>query len=410
MRILYISADFGVPVRGFKGASVHVRELSDALVELGHEVVILTANVGSGNEARARILQVPPPTLAPPLAIALRALGKVLRPGKRLEREVRELRYNAALLSFAQKFAAEWRPDAVYERYTLFGLAGGKLATQLRVPHLLEVNAPLRLERLRNQGLALEWLARWCEQRILGRANRVLCVSHAVAAYAMQHGAHRERVLIQPNAVNPARFHVNSAAREVRTQLGFTDDQVVVGFVGSLKLWHGVEHLVEAVACARSLVPRLRVLIVGDGPARAAIEHAIREHDLEGQVVLVGNVPHTDVPRYVAAMDLAVAPYRDTPDFYFSPLKIFEYMAAGKPVVAPRLGQIPDIVSDGETGLLYAPGQVHELAERLVLLATRENMRAELGQQAGEVVREQYTWEATAQHLVTLMSDEASRG
>jgi glycosyltransferase involved in cell wall biosynthesis len=402
VRILYVSADFGVPVLGFKGASVHIRELTDALTDLGHEVIIVTPNVGEGNTARARVVHVPAPHLPTPAAVVLRRLGALWGRSKQLEREARELRYNVALLHAARRLAAEWHPELVYERYALFGLAGGVLARRLGLPHLLEVNAPLRLERRHGRGLALDQPARWCERRIFETAGRVLCVSRPLAAYVIKHGGSPSRVHIQPNAVDAAKFRPDDQGTALRTWLGFGDEHVVVGFVGSLKPWHGVEQLVEAFASARIRSPHLRLLIVGDGPVRSLVERLVTEGGLTGVVRLVGNVAHMDVPGYLAAMDVAAAPYLDAPDFYFSPLKVFEYMAAGRAVIAPQLGQIPELVCDGKTGLVYRPGDVAELIDRLVTLAECADLRLQLGTCAAEEVRIHHTWQATARRVVAL--------
>lgn len=406
MRILYLCADFGIPVRGFKGASVHVREVTEALGLLGHEVVILTPNVGEGNEISAEVVYVPAPLFAPGVEAALRAAGAPFGNGKQLAREVHELAYNRTLRLAAASFASRWAPDCVYERYALFGLAGGALATRLGVPHLLEVNAPLRIERGRAAGLALDWPARWCERRIFGRAHRALCVSESMAAYVRARGARPGRVLVLSNAVNADRFLPEYRADELRARLGYASDHVVVGFVGSLKSWHGVEHLVEAVARARRDAPRLRLLIVGDGPARAAIERTVAHHQLESVAILAGNVAHAQIPEYLAAMDITVAPYLEVPNFYFSPLKIFEYMAAGRPVVAARQGQIPEILSDDETGLLYPSGDIGALAAHLGALAARPEERRALGARAAAMARARHTWTAVAERIGVIIREE----
>jgi glycosyltransferase involved in cell wall biosynthesis len=410
VRILYISTDFGVPVLGFKGASVHIRELTDALAELGHEVVVMTPNVGEGNTTRAQVVHVAAPHLPPPVAPTLCRLGAPWGRGKQLERETRELYYNVEFLRAAQRLAAQWHPDLVYERYALFGLAGSMLARRLGLPHLLEVNAPLRLERRRGPGLVLDGPARWCERRIFGTARHVLCVSRPLAAYVNEKGGRPGRVHIQPNGVNVAKFHADDRGAKLRAQLGFSNEDVVVGFVGSLKPWHGVEHLVEAFAGAQVRGPNLRLLIVGDGPVRSVVERLITEGGLAGAVRLVGNVAHSDVPGYLAVMDIAAAPYVAIPDFYFSPLKVFEYMAAGSAVIAPRLGQIPELVCNGKTGLLYAPGDRPELVEGLVTLAQHADLRARLGARAAEEVRIHHTWEAIARRVVVLGEAEEPCG
>lgn len=407
MRILYLSADFGIPVLGFKGASVHVRELTNALVRLGHEVVILTPNPGAGNETLAHVEHVPAPAVPVLASCALWPIRKLWHDHKQIERELRELRYNVTLRRAALRLARSWRPDLLYERYALYNLAGRGLARALDVPYLLEVNAPLRLERQRTRGLALERLAGWAERRIFAGADRVLCVSQSLAEYVTTYGSQPERVLVQSNAVDAAKFDPRDRAANVRERLGFSDEHLVIGFVGSLKLWHGVESLVEAFVQVHRRFHLARLLIVGDGPAWEAITRLIGERDIEGAVALPGNVPYAEVPRYLSVMDVTVAPYLQSPDFYFSPLKIFEYMATGKPVVAPRLGQISGLIRDGETGLLYTPGMMNELVERLILLAECADLRVRLGTAAAAMVRAQFTWEAAARRVVALADEVA---
>lgn len=409
MRILYICSDFGIPVRGFKGASVHVREVSDALVRLGHEVTIVTPNVGEGNEVSAELIHTPAPALPPRVDGALRMAGKPFGRGKQLAREARELAYNRALRHAIAPVATRWAPDCVYERYALFGLAGGELGDLLGVPHLLEVNAPLRIERQRAAGLALEWPARWLERRIFRHAHRVLCVSESMADYVRERGARPNGVLVQPNAVDADRFRPDDHADELRARLGYTAENVVVGFVGSLKPWHGVEHLVEAVALARQDAPQLRLLIVGDGPARAAIERALAGWQLEDIAILAGNVAHAQIPEYLAAMDVTVAPYLESPSFYFSPLKIFEYMAAGRPVIASHLGQIPAILSHDETGILYPPSDINALAAQIRMLAAQPETRRAMGAKAAEVIRACHTWTTVAERIEAIIQEEKAK-
>src|SRR5205823_5775752 len=133
----------------------------------------------------------------------------------------------------------------------------------------------------------------------------------------------------------------------IRSQLGI-DDNLVVGFVGSLKPWHGVDALLAAFQEAAG--SDWRLLIVGDGPERERLEDQATQ--IGGQVIFTGAVSHHQIPEYVATMDIAVAPYRASSDFYFSPLKLYEYLAVGKAVVATNVGQIAQVIHHGENGYL----------------------------------------------------------
>jgi glycosyltransferase involved in cell wall biosynthesis len=123
-------------------------------------------------------------------------------------------------------------------------------------------------------------------------------------------------------------------------------------------------------------------------------------------VIFAGQVPHAQIGGYLAAMDVAVAPYRapgpGEGDFYFSPLKVFEYLAAGKPVVAPRLGQIAGILAEGRCGALYPPDDVAALATHLRTLANDPALRASLGRAGAALVRERYTWAGNAAQVAQL--------
>src|SRR5262249_1090057 len=144
------------------------------------------------------------------------------------------------------------------------------------------------------------------------------------------------------------------------------DGRFVVGFCGSLKRWHGVHRLLEAAASALPAVPNLALLIVGDGPERAALERHASELDLADRVRFTGAVPHPDVPAHLAACDVLAAPYQPMADFYFSPLKVAEYVAAGRPVIASAAGDIPNLLEGIEGITLFEPGDTDALQLAIV--------------------------------------------
>ena len=171
------------------------------------------------------------------------------------------------------------------------------------------------------------------------------------------------------------------------------EGKCVVGFVGSLKAWHGLDLLAEAF---RRLAadPRYHLLVVGQGPQAKLIE-SLRE-ELPGRVTQVGAVPHAEVPKYLRAMDIAVAPYPPLEKFYFSPLKVLEYMATARAVVATRIGQLKELVRSGETGVLVEPGDPEALAQAIRSLAVDESLRRGLGHAAAEETWRAHRWTARA--------------
>jgi glycosyltransferase involved in cell wall biosynthesis len=382
VRVAYLCADFGIPLRGFKGASVHVREMVAALRERGHEVLLVSPNPGEGNPLPdgAELLAIASsPWMRKTRRLLDRALGEKW---PRLPKETEELLFNAELYRRALAALDRFAPDVIYERYSLFNLAGLALARRLRVPHLLEINAPLRLERARTRGLALDPLARAVERILFARSDGLFVVSRALRDYALERGANPARLFVLPNGVDTRRFKPGASRAAVRARLGIPAGAPVIGFAGSLKPWHGTDLLLVAFAAAQRIYRRARVLIIGDGPEAERLRAQASCLGLEGMALFTGAVPHHEMPELLGAMDVAVAPYRRVPEFYFSPLKLYEYMAAGLPTIASDAGDIAEVVRDGESGLLVEPDDPAPLAAALVRLLGDATLRARLGRAA----------------------------
>jgi glycosyltransferase involved in cell wall biosynthesis len=415
LRILYVCADPGIPILGFKGASTHVRSLARAIGEIGHAVTIACATRGEGNPPAAEIVEIAHDEQTRLLAklgdLAFARSGLAQKPGQELKR----LLHNGPLQEGLTSLCAAHKPHVLYERYALFCNAGARVARAHNLPYVVELNAPLIEERQRHWGLAMPDVARTIEREVFSGADAILAVSRPVRDYAIAGGASPERVTVLPNAVDPQLFAAGGsemgAAVRAKHDLG---SAVVVGFVGSLKPWHGVDLLLEGVA--RLADRELRLLVVGDGPEGETLRARALAPDLAGRVVFTGAVPHAQIGAYLAATDIAVAPYRapmgEDSAFYFSPLKVFEYMAAGRPVVAPRLGQIVEIIEHGRQGLLYSPDDPGELAAHLLELARNPALRAQMGRAGAELVSQRYTWRGNAQRLAELVEGlrEAERG
>lgn len=399
MKIAYLCADFGIPIRGYKGASVHVREMVAALVAQGHEVRVFSPNPGSGNAVAAPLRAIEPGCLSD---LSGRLVGQVAgRRYPRLDKEMRELAYNLTLYRSLWSLLRTWRPDVIYERYSLFTVAGLALARRLGVPHILEVNAPLRLERARTKGLTLGRLAGLVESGLFRDSDAVLVVTNALGQYIEERSAGAAHTAVLPNAVDTGLFCPRVDYLDARARLGLPPDAFVVGFAGSLKPWHGVDILIEAFAMLRSHEPAARLLVVGEGPQETALRARTAALGLDGAVLFTGRVLHDAMPGHLAAMDVAVAPYLHVPDFYFSPLKLYEYMAAGRAVVASAIGEIPSLVRHEQTGLLCPPGDVAALSGALVALAGNPAWRLRLGT-AARAEAERHTWAENARTVADL--------
>lgn len=388
MKILYLNFDRGIPVLGDKGASVHVREFVRAAAALGHEVVVMCASMGSGN-ARPPAAIVPLSGHHSPDALAelARALGADAgaADAASLSSELAKLAYDRSIGERVSKEldARGFRPDFIYERHALFSNAGVHIGARLGCPRILEVNAPLAEEQKRFRSLSLESVARRMEAASFSGATRIVAVSEPVKAYVQALAPEcAQRVHVLPNGVDLERFAAGERQREeFRARLGVGPDTVVIGFVGSFKSWHGTDLLLEVYRSLASTRP-VHLLAVGDGPRWEEFRGKVAAAPCRDSVTLTGRVPHAQIPAWTAACDLVVAPYQAAVDFYFSPLKVIEALAAGRPVVAPRLGQLCELIADGKSGLLYRPQDAQDCAGAILRILDDPDLRAAMGREA----------------------------
>lgn len=396
MKILYVASAIALP--GTSGGATHVQEVADGLARRGHTLHVVArraAAEGSRPTASGESAIVPrPSSLAPTL---------LPWPDK------------LALLGYpaVARAARAFHPDVIMERYYNFAGAGVLLAHRRGLPALLEVNAPMvdppgsRKELL--DGLLGRPLRRWAVRQALWSRRIVTPLATTVPPPVP-----RARIEIVNWGANVARFTPTirqARARELaalRGALGIPDRAVVAAFVGSFRAWHGVESFVQAAIRLIPQHPDLYFLAVGGGPELAPVRAQVAAGlgAAAQQVVFTGAQPHARVPLLLALADLGVAPFRPavyaplrTFGFYWSPLKVFEYMAMALPVVTPRIPPLDTIVRDGQEGLLYLEDDPAALTAAIAALAADAPRRTALGVAARARVVAHYSWDAHCAQL-----------
>jgi glycosyltransferase involved in cell wall biosynthesis len=410
VKIAYLCSDVDVPLFGSEGCSVHVRAVTEALSRAGHDVFIVcsTASENPTTSLNCRYYELAPSGLD---ATALRLVEEEpLIQNNFLERDLRSVLFNSWLQSAGAALFQREQPDFIYERYALFGWAGAQLASQFQIPLLLEVNAPLCDEQDGFDRFTLVNTARQMEAQVLRAADAVLPVSKWLKHWIAGQGVLESKIEVIPNAVSAHLFSASLSGSEIRLK-HHLDGSHVLGYVGSFQDWHDVGGLLTAFSKISSSNQKVALLLVGEGPFRGKMQRRASELGLNSSVVFTGNVPHESVPEYLAAMDIAVVPYDNRPDFYFSPIKLFESMAAGTATVAADIGQIGEMIENGRTGVLYQPGSTDSLVTVIQSLLDNANLRKRIAEAGREFVLLNHTWDAVASKIVTIaqQSIEAKR-
>jgi len=297
-------------------------------------------------------------------------------------------------------------PDFIYQRYSVLNYSGAQLARAFRCPLVLEYNgSEVWIARNWSTPLFFEGLANRIELANLKCADLVLVVSKTLQEEVIARGIPADRVLVNPNAVDPARFHPHIDGGPIRHRLGL-GGKLVIGFIGTFGPWHGAEVLAQAVRPVAVRLPEAHVLFIGDGSGMPRVQEIIARDGVQGRVSLVGLIPQDEAPNYLAACDILVSPHvgnKDGSPFFGSPTKLFEYMAMGRGIVASDLDQIGEVLSHGKTAWLVKPGDPDTLAEGMMTLGTDAELRRALGEAAREEVVAKHTWKAHVERLLTKM-------
>lgn len=377
MKILYHHR-----TRSKDGQYVHIEEMIRALRQLGHEVIVVA----------------PPSAETESFGSDAGMVAWLKRSLPQFVYEIMELVYSLVAYRRLARAVREHRPDCLYERYNLFLPAGIWLKRKYRLPMLLEVNAPIFEERVRYDGLALKGLARWSQSYAWNAADYVLPVTQVLGDIVAAYGVPRERIVVIPNGINASQFAGAPETEAAKAALGL-DGNIVLGFTGFVRDWHGLDKVISMIANDPPESGR-HLLVVGDGPARAALEAQADALAIRHRVSFTGVIARDDVARYVAAFDIALQPAVVE---YASPLKLFEYLALGKAIIGPAQPNLMEILTDGQNAVLFDPEAADGMAGAIGKLTADAALRRHVGENARKTISEkQLTWRENALRAVEL--------
>ena len=383
MKILYYSPNPHLGLHDPSGYGTHMREMIRAMEELGHEVIPFIVG-GQQVDSAAKIG-------AERTRLLKRFIPKYIWSSLR-DRQL--LKKDRLLKKQLIDLIKKEKPDLIYERGSHLQLSGVRAAMQLHIRHVVEVNAPLAEEKvLFGGGSWFDKKAHKSEKQLLEGTSRVLVVSSALRDYFIKrHSLDESRFAVIPNAVQKPDVVLDPEGIDtVRLRYNLVD-KTVIGFVGSIFPWHGVDLMIKAFAEVALAFPNAVLLIVGDGVVLPELKQLAIKLDLADRIHFTGNVPHLRVTDHIACMDICVMAKSN---WYGSPVKIFEYGVLGKAIVAPNTEPVAEVMEHGKDGLLVTPTSA-EIKSAITLFLEQAEARSRMGMSFQTKVKRNHTWRINA--------------
>ncbi len=391
MRILYYSAHPYLNLSAVSGPGTHMRKVIEAFRNEGHEVVVcimggehLYGDMGihyAGGGLKKKIKSFIPQVIWQSL------------------KDFSYLRHDRNAEKLLEEQVQIYKPDLIYERGFYMMCSGVRVAQKYNLPHILEMNAPYPEEKLELEGPT--WLLKRAFKRekiqIETTSMLVVVSSGLKAYYEGRYPTSIGKVLITPNAIDVSDFDKNKTTTEdAKNQLGISKNALVIGFVGSIFPYHGVEQLLKAFEQVhKKYNNNLHLLIVGDGEILAQLQQTSRDLGISAHVTFTGNVSSSKVQEYIAAMDITVLA---NSKWYCSPIKIFEYGAMGKAVISINTVAVRDVMEHAKTGLLInAPSELEEALDELI---QNKELRTELAKNWENTVMKNHHWNAVGRQIL----------
>jgi glycosyltransferase involved in cell wall biosynthesis len=258
----------------------------------------------------------------------------------------------------------------VWERHDLFSGPGRRLADKYKVPLVTSVEA-LAVWEAEKWGVKRPIWGKYLENKVeaksLKASDLVCCVSQEVKDKVVSMGIPENKVIVTPNRVDATLFNPEIDGAEIEEQYNLKGKKVL-GWTGSFRSFHAIDNIINAFSIVHKKHPDTLLMLVGDGKEYDEIAWMVKENNLSDAVIMPGKKAFTDIPKYVANFYISLVSARSSEGFHYSPLKLREYMGAGKAVIAPKAGDIPTLFNDGSDLLLYEAGNYNSLAEKMLTL------------------------------------------
>jgi glycosyltransferase involved in cell wall biosynthesis len=389
--------------RGKGAEGVHIRGVTKGLRDLGHNVSILSlpgaepeaktskSNTESQNHMKAE--------MAPPKKSFLVALANLTKHTPEFVFEFIEIAFNVISVFRLKKAVKQEKAELIYERYSLFLVASVLWAKRNNIPIILEVNDSSLVHRVRK--LHFVALAKKFERWIFKNATGLVFISSEFQQIAQREFGEIAPSVVSPNAADLDAFILDDAkAIQLRQKLNI-NDKVVIGYVGAFVHWHGIDWFVDMIVDKLKDNPEIVLLLIGDGVSYQAINERVIQAGVESQVILTGRINHEEVSTYLSAMDFGILPDSNN---YGSPMKLFEFMAMEKGMVAPDFTPIAEVVKDNETSWLFPANDRQACIDKTLALVSDKAAQQRVGKKARAYIETERQWKHNAAQIIGLVS------
>jgi len=398
LSILYLIGDRGLDLTKGEGYKIHVLKIINGLKKKGHKVFLLNINENSS---------------LPELENYLTVRHKYLRFFfHRIFPFTGTLNSINILLQII-KLHRFYQFDVIHERFGLYAYGGIMASKLLRIPHIIEINGP-GIEEKKLFTKDIDPIQKFTAKRIrklcLKTTNHIVAVSNNLKTFLINNHIikNSDKITVLPNAADVEAFDKQFNVQSIKASLGL-ENKFIIAYTGTLQVWYAIDDLISAFPSVIKEIPNAYLLIIGEGQAREKLETLVNQREIADRVKFMGYVNHSKIPEIISIADVVVAPFKELGmTFFGSAIKVFEYLSAGKPIVATKIGQIAEVLKDQHTALLVTPGNIDELANAIIRLARDEQLRSYLAKNA-RIEAQKYSWDKYADQLeniyTTLLED-----
>lgn len=402
-RIMNILSCDPLKLRSIGSWSVHSYEVLSGLSKMGHNVVLINGKQFRNIETDANLQLLLWTRIKTNLS-----RSQILQP---LRGEITILRHflqevRVFLSTFIIIVSRRGRVDIIYRRHTAFN-SEYLLAKLFKIPSVKEVNGiAIDEAKIAKQGdrISLRIIDK-IERFNMPKADRIIVVTSKLKEVLQKgYDVPEDKIVVIPNGANTDLFKPMDAI-EAREKLGLNRSDNYICFAGNLVQWQGVEYLMKSAPLVLEKCPGTRFLIVGDGPMKQELIELAHQIGVSNRVIFVGMVPYQEVPLHMNASDICVLP-KKLMGMGYSPLKLCEYMACMKPVVATRTDDF-EILEEFNTGVLIDPENRVEFANAIIKLIQTPELRGQMGENGRKYVVENRSWESVAKKVEEICSEVA---